>query len=265
MNGGLRATNSMSNPKVQSDRRPEQILMQKLYVLKNCSKSLFQWPVCLNILIFMYGIFEFAGQKIPNAGYVLWMMTLERALSQFAGHAFVPVMLHCVHLFCKLCNQLQGPKWQASRGDSSAKTSCPEKLQQELAAVTRVPERIDFNGRNNSSLWGRRRNAKSPTRTAKVWQGLSQPSCEPGMCCSNLWARLGRQLVEIFGYFFAPEIPDWDACHSILSWARQVSAPNHGFCCSSIARMAVACTSHCASNARQNGANMDMGWHEGLH
>ena len=96
--------------------------------------------------------------------------------------------------------QFQGPKWQASRGDSSAKTSCPEKLQQELAAVTRVPECIDFNGRNNSSLWGRRRNAKSPTRTAKVWQGLSQPSCEPGMCCSNLWARLARQLVEIFGY-----------------------------------------------------------------
>ena len=60
-------------------------------------------------------------------------------------------------------------------------------------------------------------------------RSLSQPSCETGMCSSNLWARLARQLVEIFGSFMCPEIPDWDACHPMLSWAKPVSRPKHGF------------------------------------
>ena len=140
------------------------------------------------------------------------MMTLERALSQFPGHAFVPVMLHCVHLFCKLCNQLQGPKWQASRGDSSAKTSCPEKLQQELAAVTRVPERIDFNGRNNSSLWETRKDGKPFSLCAWSRQDRSWYLVPMLLPAAALCYFMHIYLRWIWKHCICPELPLFGMC-----------------------------------------------------
>ena len=76
---------------------------------------------------------------------------------------------------------------------------------------------------------GRRGEMQKNSKLHSHKRSLSQPSCETGMCSSNLWARLARQLVEIFGSFMCPEIPDWDACHPMLSWAKPVSRPKHGF------------------------------------
>ena len=56
--------NCATNCKVQSDKGPEEILLQKLHVLRNCSKSLLQWPVYLNALILMEGtILHFGRQE----------------------------------------------------------------------------------------------------------------------------------------------------------------------------------------------------------
>ena len=105
---------------------------------------------------------KFSGQNVANVGHLLWSLTLERALSPFPGRIFVPVMLHCVLLCCHCVQPI--PRYQVtgvrSRFFSQKITVCSEKLQQELVAMTRVPQCLVFTVQNKSSLWETKKDGK---------------------------------------------------------------------------------------------------------